>query len=285
MNDHSKGLLITLIGVLFVVPDSIMVRLISSDPMVTAFWRSSTAGTFVAIFVLLTMRDDVMKTITQMGRAGWLYCVLIGTTSPAFVLAVQNTSVANVVLIFASMPVFSAILSFLLLSERPSRQLLLTSCFVFVGLAIIGLGSSDGTTAHWIGDLWAVYIVIAFSTALTLLRRQKHISMLPAIPIGYIGAAFVMFWFIEPLETVATDGALYLLHGVLIAVSTCGLTLGPRYISATEVSLLILLESVFAPILAWLVLSEIPVQSTIIGGFFILSALVVYNIIIIQRRI
>ena len=285
MNDHSKGLLITLIGVLFVVPDSIMVRLISSDPMVTAFWRISTAGTFVAIFVLLTMRDDVMKTITQMGRAGWTYCVLIGTTSPAFVLAVQNTSVANVVLIFASMPVFSAILSFLLLSERPSRQLLLTSCFVFVGLAIIGLGSSDGTTAHWIGDLWAVYIVIAFSTALTLLRRQKHISMLPAIPIGYIGAAFVMFWFIEPLETVATDGALYLLHGVLIAVSTCGLTLGPRYISATEVSLLILLESVFAPILAWLVLSEIPVQSTIIGGFFILSALVVYNIIIIQRRV
>ena len=285
MNDHSKGLLITLIGVLFVVPDSIMVRLISSDPMVTAFWRSLTAGTVVAIFVLLTMRDDVMETITQMGRAGWVYCVLIGTTSPAFVLAVQNTSVANVVLIFASMPVFSAILSFLILSERPSRHLLLTSCFVFVGLAIIGLGSSDGTTAHWVGDLWAVYIVIAFSTALTLLRRQKHISMLPAIPIGYIGAAFVMFWFIEPLETVATDGALYLLHGVLIAVSTCGLTLGPRYISATEVSLLILLESVFAPILAWLVLSEIPVQSTIIGGFFILSALVVYNIIIIQRRI
>ena len=285
MNDHSKGLLITLIGVLFVVPDSIMVRLISSDPMVTAFWRSLTAGTVVAIFVLLTMRDDVMETITQMGRAGWVYCVLIGTTSPAFVLAVQNTSVANVVLIFASMPVFSAILSFLILSERPSRHLLLTSCFVFVGLAIIGLGSSDGTTAHWIGDLWAVYIVIAFSTALTLLRRQKHISMLPAIPIGYIGAAFVMFWFIEPLETVATDGALYLLHGVLIAVSTCGLTLGPRYISATEVSLLILLESVFAPILAWLVLSEIPAQSTVIGGFFILSALVVYNIIIIQRRI
>jgi len=285
MNDHNKGLLITLIGVLFVVPDSIVVRLISSEPMVTAFWRSLTAGTFVAIFVLLAMRGDVMKTITQMGRAGWLYCVLIGTTSPAFVLAVQNTSVANVVLIFASMPVFSAILSFLILSERPSRQLLLTSCFVFVGLAIIGLGSSGGTTAHWIGDLWAVYIVIAFSTALTLLRRQKHISMLPAIPIGYIGAACVMFWFIEPFETMATDGALYLLHGVLIAVSTCGLTLGPRYISATEVSLLILLESVFAPILAWMVVSEIPAQSTILGGFFILSALIVYNIIIIRRRV
>ena len=64
MSDHSKGLLITMIGVLFVVPDSIMVRLISSDPMVTAFWRSFTAGTFVAIFVLLTMRNDVVKTIT-----------------------------------------------------------------------------------------------------------------------------------------------------------------------------------------------------------------------------
>jgi len=285
MNDHSKGLLITLIGVVFVVPDSIMVRLISSDPMVTAFWRSLTAGIFVAIFVLLTMRDKVMNTITQMGRAGWMYCVLIGTTSPAFVLAVLNTSVANVVLIFASMPIFSALLSFLILSERPSRQLLLTSSFVFVGLAIIGLGSSGGADANWIGDLWAVYIVIAFSLALTLLRRQKHISMLPAIPIGYIGAAFAMFWFIDPLETIATDGALYVMHGVLIAASTCGLTLGPRYISATEVSLLILLESVFAPVLAWLVLSEIPAHSTILGGVLILSALVVYNIILIRQRI
>ena len=284
MNDYSKGLLITLIGVVFVVPDSIMVRLMSSDPMVTAFWRSLTAGIFVAIFVLLTMRDEVMKTITQMGRAGWIYCVLIGTTSPAFVLAVQNTSVANVVLIFASMPVFSALLSFLILSERPSRQLLLTSSFVFVGLAIIGLGSSGGADANWIGDLWAVYIVIAFSLALTLLRRQKHISMLPAIPIGYIGAAFVMFWFIDPLETIATDGALYVMHGVLIAVSTCGLTLGPRYISATEVSLLILLESVFAPVFAWVVLSEIPAHSTILGGVLILSALVVYNIILFRQR-
>jgi len=285
MNDHSKGLLITLIGVVFVVPDSIMVRLISSDPMVTAFWRSLTAGIFVAIFVLLTMRDKVMNTITQMGRAGWMYCVLIGTTSPAFVLAVLNTSVANVVLIFASMPIFSALLSFLILSERPSRQLLLTSSFVFVGLAIIGLGSSGGADANWIGDLWAVYIVIAFSLALTLLRRQKHISMLPAIPIGYIGAAFAMFWFIDPLETIATDGAFYVMHGVLIAASTCGLTLGPRYISATEVSLLILLESVFAPVLAWLVLSEIPAHSTILGGVLILSALVVYNIILIRQRI
>ena len=283
MNDRSKGLLITLIGVVFVIPDSIMVRLISSDPMVTAFWRSLTAGIFVAIFVLLTMRDKVMNTITQMGRAGWMYCVLIGTTSPAFVLAVLNTSVANVVLIFASMPIFSALLSFLILSERPSRRLLLTSSFVFVGLAIIGLGSSGGADANWIGDLWAVYIVIAFSLALTLLRRQKHISMLPAIPIGYIGAAFAMFWFIDPLETIATDGALYVMHGVLIAASTCGLTLGPRYISATEVSLLILLESVFAPVLAWLVLSEIPAHSTILGGVLILSALVVYNIFIRQR--
>ena len=285
MNDHNKGLLITLIGVLFVVPDSIMVRLISSDPMVTAFWRSLSAGLFVAIFIFLTMRKDVYKTIAQMGRVGWIYCVLIGTTSPAFVLAVQNTSVANVVLIFASMPVFSAVLSFVILSERPSRSLMVTSLFVFMGLAVIGLGSSGGSKANWIGDLWAVYIVIAFSTALTLLRKKRHISMLPAIPIGYIGAACVMFWFVDPLQTMETDGMLYILHGVLIAVSTCGLTLGPRYISATEVSLLILLESVFAPVLAWVLLSEIPAQTTILGGVMILAALGVYNIILFRKRI
>jgi len=60
--------------------------------------------------------------------------------------------------------------------------------------------------------------------------------------------------------------------------------LGPRYISATEVSLLILLESVFAPVLAWLVLSEIPAHSTILGGVLILSALVGHNIILFRQR-
>jgi drug/metabolite transporter (DMT)-like permease len=68
-------------------------------------------------------------------------------------------------------------------------------------------------------------------------------------------------------------------------VSTCGLTLGPRYISATEVSLLILLESVFAPVLAWVLLSEIPAQTTILGGVMILAALGVYNIILFRKRI
>ena len=158
MNDHSKGLLITLIGVLFVVPDSIMVRLISSDPMVTAFWRSLTAGTFVAIFVFLIVRDDVMKTITQMGRAGWIYCVLIGTTSPAFVLAVQNTSVANVVLIFASMPVFSALLSFLILSERAQPSIVADQFFCFCGPCHYRFGFKwwDHGTLDWgfVGGLY-----------------------------------------------------------------------------------------------------------------------------------
>ena len=283
MHDRTKGLLITLIGVLFVVPDSIMVRLISSDPMVTAFWRSLTSGTIVAVFVLLSMRQQAWQTLTKMGPSGWLYCVLIGTTSPAFVLAVQNTSVANVVLIFASMPVFSAILSFVLLGETPSRPLIFTGCFVFCGLGVIGYGSGGGGESNWIGDLWAIYIVIAFALALTLLRRQKHVSMLPAIPIGYIGSACIMFWFINPTDTLHVDAPLYIVHGVLIAVSTCGLTLGPRYISSTEVSLLILLESVFAPILAWVMLAEIPSVMTVLGGVLILAALALYNILSFMR--
>jgi len=169
MNDHLKGLLITTLGVLLVVPDSLFVRLIGAEPLVTAFWRGLMAGAaFRAVY-----------------RSGWpavIYTVLLGTTTPAFVLAVENTSVANVVFIFASMPVFAALFSRVFLGESVSRRMVVTMVAVFVGLAIIAFGSSAVQIASWRGDLWALYVSAAFAAALTAARKAKATSMVPTIP-------------------------------------------------------------------------------------------------------
>ena len=125
MADHQKGLLITILGVLFVVPDSLFVRLIASDPLITAFWRSLTAGVMIVFFLILFRGIYSFRNLFLMGKLGWVYCFLIGSTSPAFVIAVENTSVANVVFIFASMPIFSAILSRIFLREKiPPRTII-----------------------------------------------------------------------------------------------------------------------------------------------------------------
>ena len=102
--------------------------------------------------------------------------------------------------------------------------------------------------------------------------------MIPAIPFGYIGGALVLSLFIAPFEVQVDDWNLILMHGTIIGASSCLLTLGPRFISSSEVSLLVLLESVLAPILVWFVLGEYPGQYALLGGCIVIGALSFFNL-------
>ncbi len=283
MNTHLKGLLITALGVLFVVPDSLFVRLIEADPLVTTFWRGVMSGLVVLVAIVLVPGLGSIPAVLRTGWPGAIYMALIGSTSLGFVMAVTNTSVANVVFIFASIPMFAAVFSRFFLGERITRRIVVTMIAVAGGLAIIAYGSGSNEIASWKGDLWALYVSMAYAGALTAVRQLSHVPMIPAIPIAYIGAALVIWPFIEPFAAFTTQWALFLGHGVFIGVATCFLTLGPRYISSTEVSLLILLESVLAPILVWAVVGENPGNWALVGGAVVLSALVISNLWALRR--
>ena len=90
MGNHLKGLVFTSLGVLLVVPDSLFVRLIEAEPMVTAFWRGLTAGVFVLLALLSIRGLQDFRAVFRTGWPGLIYTVLIATTAPAFVLAVAN---------------------------------------------------------------------------------------------------------------------------------------------------------------------------------------------------
>ena len=277
MDDHLKGLVFTSLGVLLVVPDSLFVRLIEAEPMVTAFWRGLTAGIFVLLALLSIRGLQDFRAVFRTGWPGLIYTVLIATTAPAFVMAVASTSVANVVFILASTPIFAAIFSRIFLGEPILKRTVLTMAAVILGLAIIVYGSSSTQTASWKGDIWAVYVSVAFAAALTAARKIKATSMIPAIPFAYIGVAIVVGMFVSPVEAFATQWPLFLGHGAFIGAASCLLALGPRYISSTEVSLLVLLESVLAPILVWAVIGENPGSWAVVGGVVVIGALVVSN--------
>lgn len=277
MNSHLKGILITALGVLIVTPDSLFVRLIDGDPLVTGFWRGLIAGLVVLIAVLLFQGPRAFSVVFRSGRPGLIYVVLIASTAPAFALAVTNTSVANVVFILAATPIFAAIYSRIFLGEPIERRMVLTLIAVVIGLGVITYGSSESEIASWKGDLWALYIAAAFAAALTAVRKIKDVSMVPAVPFAYIGAALVLLLFTSPFEGFEANWPLYLGHGAMIGAASCLLTLGPRYITSAEVSLLVLLESVLAPILVWWVLGEDPGPLAIIGGAMVIAALLVSN--------
>ncbi|MEO0370312.1 MAG: DMT family transporter [Pseudomonadota bacterium] len=284
MNTHIKGLVITSLGVVFVVPDSLYVRLIEAEPMVVAFWRGMSAGLLILIGLLLFQGTRGFRAALSTGWPGVIYMLLIGSTAPAFVMAVTNTSVANVVLIFASMPIFAATFQRVFLGEMIGLRMVLTMLVVIAGLGIIAYGSSENEIASWVGDLWALYVCIAYAGALTALRGVRDVSMIPAIPIAYIGAALMIWPFVQPFGAVPDQWHLFVGHGMFIAIATCFLTLGPRYISSAEVSLLILLESVLAPLLVWAWIGEDPGRWALVGGVVVIGALVVSNLVVLVRR-
>jgi len=278
VSDHLKGLLITATGVLVIVPDSLFVRLIDGDAASITFWRGITAGGVILLGVLLTRGLTGFREVATTGPRGALYTVLLGMSVSGFVLAVSWTSVANVVLILASMPVFAAIFGRVFLGEAISLRMVLTMIGVFAGLALILQGSHETAGAHWSGDLVALGVSATYAAAMTTARRLRGVSLVPTVPVAMIGAAMLVWPLASPLETWQANWPLLLAHGAFISVATSLMTLGPRYITAAEVALLILLESVLAPLLAWAVIGEDPGRWALVGGAVVISVLAASNI-------
>jgi drug/metabolite transporter (DMT)-like permease len=285
MNDQNKGLLITTIGVLFVVPDALFIRMIEAPILTIIFWRSLLPGLVLLVVMSLYYRSTLPRQLHNLGRAGLAYGFFSAIAGICFAISINLTSVANTVFIIATMPVFAAIVSWFSLGERISRRMVWTIGFAMIGIGIIAYGSfEENTNSSPIGDLAAVGTALFFAIGLTAARKVKQFSMLPMVPVAFIGAALVVLPFCDPFDVAAGNWGYVALHGgFFIAISTSGLALGPRYITSAEVTLLILLESILSPILVWWVLGEEPTNYALIGGVIVLITLIASNMIVMMR--
>lgn len=284
MPPQLKGLLITFAGVMFVVPDSLFVRLLDAEPLVIAFWRNGLAGGMILLGLLALRGTAPFREVLSTGRYGVLYVVTLAISGVLFVVAISLTSVANAVFIIAAMPVFASVFSWIFLGERISPRMALTIAAVIPGLGLIAYGSGETENASWRGDLAAVLVAASFAAGLTAARRVRHVSMVPAVPIAYCGSALVLLPFIDPFVIPASQIPVLLIYGVFIVCSASLLALGPRYITSAEVALLILLESVLAPLLVWIVLGENPGSWALTGGAIVVGALAVSNFVVLRRK-
>lgn len=285
MTEHSKGLLITALGVLFIVPDSLFIRLIDADTMTVAFWRSLTSGAVATAGLLLLARRDSFRAIRATGWQGLVYAGGVCASGVLFVVAVRLTSVANVVFILAAMPIFAALFSRIVLGERIGRRMVLTMLAVAVGLAVIAYGSGTDERTSIYGDAVALGIAAVFAIALTAARTKRHVPMAPAVPVAFLGAALLLWPFADVWSI--PDGQWWLVAahgGFFIVMSMTLLSVGPRYIASAEVALLVLLESVLAPLLVWGVIGEFPGDWVVAGGAIVLGALLVSNLVVLARR-
>ncbi|GHA59834.1 membrane protein [Amylibacter ulvae] len=285
MNDQTKGLLITVFGVLCIVPDALFVRLIDASTMTVTMWRNVLCGGVMLIAMLILHRGQTLKAIRAAGKAGLIYAVCAAGASILFVLSVRLTTVANTVFIISSLPVFAAFYSWLLMGERISKRMAWTIGLVMIGLIIIGYGSLGQEGSNIWGDLAALGVAAIFSLGLTVARQKKSVSMVPMAAVAYLACGILLIPFSQPFNVPNDDWIFVILHGgVFIAISTAMLAIGPRYIPSAEVAVIILLESVLAPLLVWFVIGEEPHTSALIGGGLVIGVLFISNLIVLTRK-
>lgn len=290
MTDQMKGVLLTAIGVLFITPDSLLIRLMDGPVLVTVFWRAAFAAVVVISGTVLVYREQTLTIYHRLGWYGLAYAAFMSLGTIMFVSAIQLTSVANTVFIASTAPVFAALVSRLFLGERISRRMLWTIALSLLGIAVIAFGSVSGhsstgsDTPSLLGDLAALGAAIGLAIAFTAARAGRAVSMVPAVGISYLITVIVVLPFIISTPDFMPDAHTFWVYGALLGLvfvplGTGFMALGPRYISSAEVSLLLLLEAVLAPLLVWAILKDYPGMLSIIGGAIVVSVLLISNLI------
>ena len=259
-------------GVLVLTPDTLLLRLAELDVWTAAFWRGLAMGLALLLGIAIAYRRETIHVFLVMGWAGLGVALLFGANGILFVVAISNTGVANTLVIYATAPVIAALLSWIFLRERVSLELWLVIFLSCAGIAIVVWdGVGRGTL---LGDMAAVFVAITMAGMFVVLRAARAVNLIPATALGSLVSGLVVFGIASPLD-VAWDSAGYVAAmGIFtLPISFAFITLGPRYLPAAEVGLLMLLETVLGPLWVWLVLHEEPPLLTVVGGAVVLATL------------
>lgn len=274
--DHKKGLLLAGIGGLALTVDIPLIRLAEGEAWSILLLRTGT--TFVAALVIWAVWRLITPQAPQLlpGRAGAVVAALYGLGSITFVTAVFHTSTANLVFILAFNTMFAALLSWLFLNDRPSAATIIAMAVMIVGVLII-VGDSVGS-GNLFGDFMALCSAFLIAAAITISRASGRDMGFTAL-IGVVMPFFVALAVVAGSTGYRVDAPWWIIFNgaVVMPISFFCLAAGPRYISGAEVAMFYLLETVLAPVWVWMIFSEVPTRSSLIGGAILIAALVAHS--------
>ena len=225
------------------------------------------------IFLFTIYKRNTIKIIKESGLPGLIGGFILSFSFVAFVVAMSNTTVANVVFIISTQTMFLAIFGFFYLKEKVSLTGALSIFLAMSGIVImVGDSISSGSL---FGNLVALAIPINFAILVMIIRKNKNLDMVPAIFYSGIFSLIYGFFLTESFQFTKHDLLMGFLLGVpQLALSFICITIGSRSVNSATVGLLMLMETLCAPIWVWLFLSEIPPLSVFIGGTVIIIAII-----------
>ena len=241
------------------------------------FYRSIFFLWVLIAFILLTYRKKTFKKIKEAGVPGLIGGVFLSTNFVAYMYSMMETTVANVVFIISTQTVFLPIVAYIFLKEKISPRGYVAIMLAMIGVTLM-IGDSLGTGSLK-GNLAALTIPINFSVLVLIIRKYPKVDMIPAVFYAGILSCLYGLLLLENFAISTKDIWLAFLLGVpQLAFGFIFITIGSRTTPAVMVGLLMLMESIFAPIWVWLFYNEIPPISVLIGGIIILSAVVMKSL-------
>ncbi|MGR3718158.1 MAG: DMT family transporter [Thermohalobaculum sp.] len=272
LSGHAKGYLITLAGVAIITPDTLLIRLAAVEPFTLAVTRGLLGGLMVLALSALWYRRGFVAQFRGLGVWALAVVLLQGVGMILFVTALDYTSVANVLIAFATMPMIAAVMAWAFLGERVAPVTWAAILVCLGGLVIVVSGSLG--SGRLFGDLLALIDAVCLAAFLVVVRRHRAINMVPAMGLGLLTSA-VLAAPLAAFPALASVQWLWiaLIGLVVLPFGAILLTLGPRYLAAPEVAMLMLLETVVGPFWVWLVLAEEPGIRSLIGGTIIVATL------------
>ena len=277
------GLTLAIFGALLLTPDTLFMRLSQLDGFNMLLWRGGLSG--LAYFMIwLWMRGP--RDLSNIWTRNFAIIVACQTGNAAlFSLAIALAPVTVVLTGVATVPIFAALLSRLLLGEALSMRTLITAAMVFLGLFISVLGSDDG---HLMLDLTTLIgaglgLGVAFSLAMnfTIIRKDTDVPFVLAIAVGAIAAAGLAAVFATTLAwpPLPQMAAIALTGIFILPLSFVTLSYAARFVPSSTVSLIMLLETVLGPLWVWWGIGEAPSAMMLIGGGIVLTCLSVFLIL------
>ena len=281
-SDQKKGMLLAFTGIMFITPDSLLIRLANINSWNLIFYRGFIPFLVILIGLTIIYKSSLFKKILDNGWHGLAFIVTFAITSIVFVISIENTNVANTLVMVALAPMLSAIISLIFLKENPDQKTWVA--VIITTLAVIYIFYDAVDSGDFLGNFLGLICATGLAANAVIIRSAKKISLLPSAMIGKLVVSLCALIFVDQIKLENNDLIIVPLMCVFcIAIPFVCVTLAPRYITAAEVNLFFLLETIFGPLWVWLVIKEQPSFETILGGSVIIATIATHSFLNLKK--
>jgi len=276
LSNQKKGSLMAFVAVMFITPDSLFIRLSTIDTWSLVFYRGIIPFTIVFLGMIFIYQFKFFKMLFLNGYHGIAYILTFSITNVAFVVSIQNTNVANTLVMIATAPMLSAILSTIFLKENPDKKTWIAIIITFISVLYIFFDSIK--IGNFYGDIFGLIAALGLAIGAVIIRSGKKLNLVPSAVIGKLFVALFAIFFVQDYKLIDSDLIIVPLMCVMcVAIPFVLVTIAPRFITAAEVNLFFLLETIIGPVWVWLVIKEQPTLETIFGGIVILLTIGIHS--------